>query len=158
MILRSHSTERTREIGAQVGARARAGDVVVLQGDLGAGKTTFTQGLGSALGVLEPVTSPTFVVAREHSGTGLGLVHVDAYRLASIVEWDDLDIDLDQGVNVIEWGDRIVEALPADHLVIRFLAEEAKDAEDADDCERILEFTATGPRSADLLAALEAAA
>ncbi len=149
MIVRTHDPAQTQDLGRLLGSLARPGDVLVLEGDLGAGKTTFTQGLGAGLGVVEPVTSPTFVVAREHRGSNLALAHIDAYRIASLAEWDDLDIDLDHGVTVIEWGDRIAAALPEDHLLIRIRQEEPG---------RVLEFTTGGPRSAGLLSLLESAA
>lgn len=118
----------------------------MLEGELGAGKTTFTQGLGSGLGVAEPITSPTFVVAREHTGPRVELVHIDAYRISSLPEWDDLDIDLEEAVTVIEWGDRVVKALPDDHLTIRIREEHP---------ERALEFSAAGARSSQLLTTFE---
>ena len=148
MIVRTGSVERTRELGQALGGLAKAGTVVILIGELGAGETTFTQGLGEALGVREPVTSPTFVVAREHRGEREDLVHVDAYRVHSLHEWDDLDLDYENGVFVVEWGDRVLVALPEDHLEVRF---------QLDDDARTLEFTARGPASRELLAAFEAA-
>jgi len=99
----------------------RAGDLILLTGDLGAGKTTFTQGLGAALGVRGPVASPTFIIARTHPnlGDGPALIHVDAYRLASLAELDDLDLDatLEDSVTVVEWGDPAA-ALSDDRLHI----------------------------------------
>ncbi len=93
----------------------------MLVGPLGAGKTTFTQGLGRGLGVLGAVTSPTFVIAREHGSRdgGLGLVHVDAYRLGSVAELEDLDLDLRSAVTVVEWGEGMAEVLSEAHLVVR---------------------------------------
>lgn len=146
MIVRSQSPGQTRELGRRLGSLVAEGDVIVLEGELGAGKTTFTQGLGWGLGVSGPITSPTFVVAREHTGPRVELVHIDAYRISSLPEWDDLDIDLERGVTVIEWGDRIVKALPDDHLTIRIREEHP---------ERVLEFSAVGARSARLLTNLE---
>ena len=98
--------EATLAWGRQVAAHLRAGDLIVLTGDLGAGKTTFTRGLGEGLGVRGAVTSPTFVIARRHPGPagGVDLLHVDAYRLGSPSEIDDLDLDLDGAVTVVEWG------------------------------------------------------
>ena len=93
----------------------RAGDLVVLSGPLGAGKTTLAQGIGAGLGVRGPVTSPTFVIARVHPnlGTGPDLVHADAYRLGSRAEVDDLDLDAElvSSVTVVEWGEGLVEEL-----------------------------------------------
>ena len=109
------------ELGATVAGLVRAGDVIVLAGDLGAGKTTFTRGLGEALGVRGPVTSPTFVLARTHPNLGDGpvLVHVDAYRLDSALELDDLDIDFPTSVVVVEWGEGLIEALTESYLAVR---------------------------------------
>jgi tRNA threonylcarbamoyladenosine biosynthesis protein TsaE len=93
------------ELGALVAGQLEQGDLVALNGQLGAGKTTFARGLGNALGVESPVTSPTFVIARTHPRTnGAPLVHVDAYRLASALELDDLDIDFAGSIVVVEWG------------------------------------------------------
>ena len=109
-----------KDLGRALAALLRAGDVLVLTGDLGAGKTTFTQGLGEGLGVRGPVTSPTFVIARVHPSLieGPALIHVDAYRLGSALELDDLDLDadLDAGVTVIEWGRGVAEQLSDDRL------------------------------------------
>lgn len=148
MEISSQSPERTRCIGEVLGQALTPGDVVVLDGELGAGKTTFTQGLAQGMGIEDPVTSPTFVVAREMpiGSSGVGLVHVDAYRISSMHEWDDLDLDLESVATVIEWGERVVAALPADHLDVRISGE--GDA-------RILSIQSHGPRSARLLAAVE---
>ncbi len=112
-----------RDLGRMVGERVRAGDVVVLSGELGAGKTTFTQGLGAGLGVRGDVTSPTFVIARVHPslGDGPALVHADAYRLGGIDELDDLDLDasLDEAVTVVEWGTGLAEGLADSRLEVR---------------------------------------
>ncbi|UER55641.1 tRNA (adenosine(37)-N6)-threonylcarbamoyltransferase complex ATPase subunit type 1 TsaE [Kineosporiaceae bacterium SCSIO 59966] len=112
-----------RELGRQLAGLLRAGDLVVLSGDLGAGKTTLTQGIGEGLGVRGPVTSPTFVIARVHPSTvdGPPLVHVDAYRLGDIAEVDDLDLDASvaESVTVVEWGAGLVEGLAVDRLEVR---------------------------------------
>lgn len=114
--------EDTREVGARFGAVLRGGDLVVLSGALGAGKTTFVQGVARGLGVLGPVTSPTFVLAREQRSAydGPDLVHVDAYRLGGALELDDLDLDsdLDRAVVVVEWGEGIAERLSDDRLEV----------------------------------------
>jgi tRNA threonylcarbamoyl adenosine modification protein YjeE len=92
-------------LGARLAPLLRAGDLVQLDGELGAGKTTLTRGLGAALGAREAITSPTFVLAREHpTASGTTLVHVDAYRLASATEVEDLDLDWDHAIVVVEWG------------------------------------------------------
>ncbi|MFJ1511094.1 tRNA (adenosine(37)-N6)-threonylcarbamoyltransferase complex ATPase subunit type 1 TsaE [Cellulosimicrobium funkei] len=114
--------EATRAFGRALAAVLRAGDLVILTGDLGAGKTTLTQGIGAGLGVRGQVASPTFIVAREHPSVvgGPALVHVDAYRLGSLDEVDALDLDssLDESVTVVEWGSGLVEALAGDRLEI----------------------------------------
>jgi tRNA threonylcarbamoyl adenosine modification protein YjeE len=112
--------ERMHAFGVEVGRRLGTGDLVLLTGDLGAGKTTFTRGLGEGLGVRGPVTSPTFVLARTHPSLvgGVPLVHVDAYRLGSALELDDLDIDFDHSVVVVEWGAGLIEAIAESWLSI----------------------------------------
>ncbi|WOF22222.1 tRNA (adenosine(37)-N6)-threonylcarbamoyltransferase complex ATPase subunit type 1 TsaE [Microbacterium betulae] len=101
------------ELGRRLGARLEAGDLLVLTGPLGAGKTTLTRGIAEALGVRGPIQSPTFVIARTHPSLvgGAPLVHADAYRLSSAVELDDLDIDADGSVVVMEWGRGKAEGL-----------------------------------------------
>lgn len=125
-----------RDLGAHLARDLRAGDLVVLAGELGAGKTTITQGLGRGLEVRGDVTSPTFVIARVHpsQGTGPDLVHVDAYRLGGIDELDDLDLDtsLDEAVTVVEWGTGLAEGLADSRLEVRIeralgLADESPD-------------------------------
>jgi tRNA threonylcarbamoyladenosine biosynthesis protein TsaE len=111
-----------RLLGSRLAGLLRRGDLVVLVGALGAGKTTLVQGIGDGLGVRGPVTSPTFVIARVHPSLrgGPDLVHADAYRLGSRLEVDDLDLDadLDHSVTVVEWGDGLVENLASGHLRI----------------------------------------
>jgi tRNA threonylcarbamoyladenosine biosynthesis protein TsaE len=106
--------------GSTVAPALRAGDLLILTGGLGAGKTTFTQGLGAALGVRGPIASPTFIIARTHPSEvgGPALVHVDAYRLTSLAELDDLDLDaaLAAAVTVVEWGEHMAEVLSDDYL------------------------------------------
>ena len=115
----------TERLGRAVGARLRAGDLVVLSGPLGAGKTVLARGIGAGLGVRGPVTSPTFVIAREHpalpGGRGVPLIHVDAYRLGGLAELDDLDLDTDllAAAVVVEWGEGMAERLAEEHLLIR---------------------------------------
>jgi tRNA threonylcarbamoyladenosine biosynthesis protein TsaE len=105
-------------LGRRLAGLVRAGDVVLLDGPLGAGKTTLTQGIGAGLGVSTPITSPTFVLAREHEGRALRLVHVDAYRLASWDELDDLDLSTTDAVTVVEWGRGLAEPLARDRLEV----------------------------------------
>jgi tRNA threonylcarbamoyladenosine biosynthesis protein TsaE len=120
------------ELGRRVAGLVSAGDVLVLSGGLGAGKTTFTKGLGAGLGVRGEITSPTFVIARVHPSTvgGPELVHVDAYRLGGIEELDDLDLDtdLDDAVTVVEWGEGLAEGLSESRLEIRIVRAEADEA------------------------------
>jgi len=105
------------ELGRALARRLEPGDVVVLTGPLGAGKTTLTRGIGEGLGIRGPVQSPTFVIARTHPSLvgGAPLVHVDAYRLGAAVELDDLDIDVARSVVIVEWGRGVAE-----HLVDRW--------------------------------------
>ena len=116
------SADETRELGRRLAGVLRAGDLLILSGDLGAGKTTFTQGIGAGLEVRGVVTSPTFVISRVHPSLGPGpaLVHVDAYRLGGIEELDDLDLDtsLDEAVTVVEWGEGVAEGLADTRLEI----------------------------------------
>ena len=111
-----------RALGRRLAGLLRAGDLVLLSGPLGAGKTTLVQGIADGLGVRGPVTSPTFVIARVHPSLagGPALVHADAYRLAGPAEVDDLDLDasLDTSVTVVEWGGGLAEGLAADRLEI----------------------------------------
>ena len=110
--------EEMATLGATIARELRAGDLVLLNGELGAGKTTLTRGIGAALGVRGAVTSPTFVLARTHPRDGAPLVHVDAYRLSSAVELDDLDIDYASSIVVVEWGKGLTDGLTDDWLEI----------------------------------------
>ena len=110
----------TQAFGRELAALLQPGDLVVLAGPLGAGKTALTQGIGAGLGVPGPITSPTFVLARVHRGGRVPLVHVDAYRLAGMADVDDLDLDAttEEAVTVVEWGHGLVEQLADEHLVV----------------------------------------
>lgn len=114
--------EETRRFGAALGSLLRAGDLVLLVGGLGAGKTTLTQGLAEGLGVRGPIISPTFVISRVHPSEvgGPALVHVDAYRLDGAAELDDLDLDdsVESSVTVVEWGQGLVEQLTEARLEV----------------------------------------
>ncbi len=143
--------EEMRALGARLATVLRAGDVVVLSGELGAGKTTFTQGLGAGLQVRGDVTSPTFVIARVHPSLvdGPSLVHADAYRLGGLAELDDLDLDtsLDEAVTVVEWGTGIAEALSDDRLEIRIHRATGTAAEDLGEGDvRTVDIVPVGPR------------
>lgn len=122
MRLQLHTAADTHEFGLRLAAVLRAGDLVILTGPLGAGKTALTQGIGAGLGVEGRVTSPTFVIARSHraGAAGVPLVHVDAYRLETLDELDDLDLDtdVDAAVTVVEWGAGLAERLAESHLEI----------------------------------------
>ncbi|WP_158865562.1 tRNA (adenosine(37)-N6)-threonylcarbamoyltransferase complex ATPase subunit type 1 TsaE [Leifsonia sp. AG29] len=112
--------EDMHEFGLALAAELRPGDLVVLTGPLGAGKTTLTRGIGEGLGVRGPVTSPTFVLARTHPSLvgGAPLVHVDAYRLSSALELDDLDIDFEHSVVVVEWGAGMLDGVAESWLEV----------------------------------------
>ncbi|TFH52379.1 tRNA (adenosine(37)-N6)-threonylcarbamoyltransferase complex ATPase subunit type 1 TsaE [Actinomyces viscosus] len=117
--------DETRALGARLAHLLRPGDLVMLSGGLGAGKTTLAQGIGAALGVRGRVSSPTFIIARVHPSLSEGpdLIHVDAYRITSLEEIDALDLDssLDRSVTLVEWGEEKVEALSPDRLEIQVL-------------------------------------
>jgi tRNA threonylcarbamoyladenosine biosynthesis protein TsaE len=140
------TAEDMHELGVRLGGILRAGDMVVLDGPLGAGKTTLTRGIGEGLGVRGPVTSPTFVLARTHPSLtgGVPLVHVDAYRLGSTMELDDLDIDFAHSVVVVEWGAGMAEQLADSRLEIRIARPAA--GGDGEDEPRTVTLTAEGPR------------
>lgn len=154
--LRTHAfqvpdADAMRDLGRALAAQLAAGDLLVLSGELGAGKTTFTQGLGAGLGVRGDVTSPTFVIARVHPSLvdGADLVHVDAYRLGGLDELDDLDLDtsLDEAVTVVEWGEGLAEGLSESRLEVAIVRGDAP--HDGLDPRRV-EITPVGPRWHDL--------
>lgn len=148
------SAEDTRELGAALSTVARAGDVVLLSGDLGAGKTTLVQGFARGLGVTEPVVSPTFILVRTYHGR-LTLVHADAYRMDNLREVADLDLPElldDGGVALVEWGDVIAPVLPADYLEIRL---EFGDGDDDRHISARVVGPAWAPRAAALRGALD---
>jgi tRNA threonylcarbamoyladenosine biosynthesis protein TsaE len=134
------SPDETRALGARVGALLRPGDVVVLDGGLGAGKTVFAKGVADALGVTERVVSPSFAIVREYEGR-VRMLHVDVYRLERFQEVHDLGLDDElgeQAVTVVEWGGRVGALLPPERLVVRI------EAGDHDD-ERHVVVEAAGP-------------
>lgn len=148
---RTAEPDATQSLAAALGPLVLSGDLMVLSGDLGAGKTCFTQGLGQGLDVETRITSPTFTLANRHEGR-LVLNHLDVYRIEDLGDTLDLDLPelLEDGVTVIEWGEQILPALPADHLLVRlFLG-------DADD-DRLLQFTAGGPNWAGRMETLNLA-
>lgn len=142
----SRSPEQTRRLGARLGAVLRPGDVICLQGDLGAGKTTFVQGVAKGWGSLDSVSSPTFIIVNEYRrADGDLLFHMDAYRLDSAPEAEELDLDsmLADGALLIEWPERIDGLVPAGHLWIQL--------EHVDEEEREMKFKAAGRRYDELL-------
>ncbi len=141
------TAEDTRAFGEWLATQLRHGDLLILTGDLGAGKTTLTQGIGQGLQVRGDVTSPTFVISRVHPSLvgGPPLIHVDAYRLGDSSELDDLDLDTDvvDAVTVVEWGEGLAEALSLDRLELRLTR--------AEDDVRTLTLRPVGPRWRELL-------
>jgi tRNA threonylcarbamoyladenosine biosynthesis protein TsaE len=144
--LLSHSPEETRSVGKRLGALLRPGDVVCLQGELGAGKTTFTQGLAEGWGSLDAVSSPTFIIVNVYRReNGDQLYHLDTYRLDSAPEAEELDIDtmLMHGPLIVEWPERMQSVLPTERLWIKL--------DYLNDDERQFSFDAHGARAAELL-------
>lgn len=144
----------TLRFGLALGGRLRAGDVVALIGDLGAGKTTLTAAIGMGMGITQPITSPTFTLVQEYSGT-VPLYHFDTYRLESAEEMFDLGFEeyLERpGVVIIEWADRIATLLPQERLNLALsLPEPEKDQERVLENARLLRAEAVGLRAIDLL-------
>lgn len=121
LVLTSSSPESTRHFGRATAAVCRPGDVVSLTGDVGAGKTTYAQGMGEGLGIRSQVTSSTFVLVRQYSGDELDLYHIDLYRLDSLDEVQSLDLDeylYGEGVTVLEWADKFPSVLPNEYLQV----------------------------------------
>lgn len=149
----SRNPEQTRRIGMHLGKLLQAGDVICLQGDLGAGKTTFVQGVALGWGSVDSVSSPTFILVNVYRrGDDARLFHMDAYRLDSALEAEELDLDsmLAQGALLLEWPERIQELIPAEQLWIEFKY--------IDEEEREMKLKATGKRYDDLLDAVRGAA
>ncbi len=149
------TVEDTRTFGGRLAGLLRPGDLVILDGPLGAGKTALAQGIGAGLGVRGDLTSPTFVIARVHPpdparGGRVPLVHADAYRLGSVAEVDDLDLDssLDESVTLVEWGGGKVEHLASGYLLVRM--------ERRDDDTRVVELIGVGDDWPDRLAGFRA--
>jgi tRNA threonylcarbamoyladenosine biosynthesis protein TsaE len=145
MITRHCPTEAdTRDIGRRLASLARPGDVVLLAGDLGAGKTVLAGGIGEGLGVEERVLSPSFVLVRRYSGF-MPMIHADMYRLGSSAEIEDLDLPVEaaDGLLVVEWGDAAEQWLAEDHLLVRITAKQ--------DGSRTVEMTPVGSWSSRAL-------
>lgn len=137
MKFHTRTAAETRALAAAIGAELAPGDLVLLAGDLGSGKTTFAQGLAAGLGVQEPVTSPTFTIVQLYEGR-LPVAHVDVYRLDRVQEIYDLAFDElvdDTRVTMVEWGNVVAHAFPSDHLMVRVEA-----AQGADERDIVLEF------------------
>lgn len=148
--LRIPDADTMAALGARLAGLLGAGDLVVLDGPLGAGKTTLVRGIGAALGVRGAVTSPTFVLAREHpTASGVPLVHVDAYRLGSARELEDLDLDYDGAVVVVEWGAGKLDGVAESWIDVAI-------SRAHDDDSRDVVVTGNGPRWSGLDAALAA--
>ena len=146
----STSVGQTQEYAEHMARRAEAGDVILLVGDLGAGKTHFTQGFARGLDLADVPTSPTFNLVCEYRGGRLPLYHFDLYRLENADELDDIDyygITEGDGVSLVEWGDKFDEAAPDDYVLLDFAVRP--------DGTRAIGATATGPRAQALVAALE---
>ena len=142
----SRGPEQTRSVGMRLGRELQVGDVLCLQGDLGAGKTTFVQGLARGWGSLDAVSSPTFILVNVYRNAGRNqLFHLDAYRLESTLEADELDLAsmLAQGPLLIEWPERMEKLIPRQHLWVRL--------EHLDQEERKMNFTSHGKRYDELL-------
>ena len=142
----SHNPDQTRKLGIQLGRLLQIGDMICLQGELGAGKTTFVQGLASGWGSRDPVTSPTFVLVNVyHRKDGKQFFHFDTYRLETIPEAEELDLEgmLGEGPLVIEWPEKIQKILPVERLWIKL--------EDREDDLRQLTFSPVGNHYASLL-------
>jgi tRNA threonylcarbamoyladenosine biosynthesis protein TsaE len=142
----SRSPEQTRRIGMRVGGALQTGDVLCLQGDLGAGKTTFVQGLAQGWGSVDSVSSPTFILVNVYRRADQSqLFHMDAYRVDSTPEAAELDLDsmLAEGALVIEWPERMAGLIPTERLWVKF--------EHVDDEEREMKFKASGKRYDELL-------
>jgi tRNA threonylcarbamoyladenosine biosynthesis protein TsaE len=152
----TRSADETRDVGRATAGLVHAGDVIVVAGELGSGKTTFVQGLAAGVGIAERVVSPTFTIAREYVGS-VRLVHVDVYRLERAQELLDLGLEdlADDAVLVVEWGDVAAGYLPADHLAVRLTPGPGADTD-----ERTVSLTAGGPswgaRADAVAAALDA--
>jgi tRNA threonylcarbamoyladenosine biosynthesis protein TsaE len=141
--LTTKGADETAAVGQAVGSQLRAGDLVVLTGDLGAGKTTFAKGLARALGITQPVTSPTFTIVQEYDGR-MPLAHVDVYRLDRIQELHDLGFEelLEGRVTLVEWGEAIALVLPTERIDVRIGMDGVTEA---DDDHRVVEVVASGP-------------
>ena len=122
MIIETHDPEETFEVGRKIGMNAKPGQIYTLTGDLGVGKTVFTQGVAAGLGITEPVNSPTFTIIQEYEDGRLPFYHFDVYRLSDSSEFYEIGGEeyFDNGICLIEWGELIKDALPKDFIHIKF--------------------------------------
>jgi tRNA threonylcarbamoyladenosine biosynthesis protein TsaE len=150
VIFKTKGVKQTRSLGRKLGKFFKKGYVILLNGDLGAGKTAFTQGIGEALKVESQVNSPTFVLMTVHEGT-IPLYHADLYRLTTVTDVEDLDLiaQSSEGVLVIEWPERGIEVLPTDHVFVDFETLEIDD-------ERSITVTVLGEKYGEIARKLEA--
>ena len=137
--LTTKGADETAAVGQAVGSQLRAGDLVVLTGDLGTGKTTFAKGVARALGVTQPVTSPTFTIVQEYDGP-VPIAHVDIYRLQRVQEVHDLGLEemLDDRVVLVEWGDVVAPLLPPERVDVQLTIGDEPDT-------RTIDIVALGP-------------
>ena len=140
--------EAMHEFGVKLASHLKAGDLIVLVGPLGAGKTTLTRGIGEGLKAIGNVSSPTFVIARTHKreATEVPMVHVDAYRLGSAAELDDLDIDFANSIVLVEWGKGLLDGISENWLEIEISREQVATEPGSDTETRELTITAFGER------------
>jgi tRNA threonylcarbamoyladenosine biosynthesis protein TsaE len=142
----SKSPEQTRRIGMRLGSVLKKGDVICLQGELGAGKTTFVQGLAQGWGSIDAVSSPTFIIVNMYRRSdGAQLFHLDTYRLESATEGEELDLDsmMSEGILIVEWPERLENLIPEERLWIKL--------DHILDEQRLMLFNANGPRYEELL-------
>ena len=151
IVITAGTPEETEQLGRTIAAQLAAGDLVALGGELGAGKTTLTRGIGDALGVRGTVSSPTFVLARTHERAGAPpLVHVDAYRLSAPIELDDLDIDFESSIVVVEWASGMIDGIAESWLAVEIERPRGTAGLDDEPEPRVITVRGFGPRWADL--------
>jgi tRNA threonylcarbamoyladenosine biosynthesis protein TsaE len=147
--LQTRTPGETRRLGERIGKMLRPGDVVLLSGELGAGKTVLAQGIGRGLGVRDPIKSSSFVIMNEYDGDGVRMYHADLYRLEAPAQIAELALDelASDGVLVVEWPERAPQELPQEHLVVRLEYDGAK--------QRVIEVAADGDRYETIVGRLD---